>query len=228
MKNHIRDNVIPIPESSVAYTVEKEAEKPTSEPESDNPYFHSSPFEGSATSKRGKMNTLIEWMNKFGKKADNFAHGVYEHVRLGSNMSATVKGKLSLGARILQRGGMQKVFKQLFRATEGEKLLKASQCHLSTTAGPVAGLLFISTEKVAFCSERSLKLTSPTGELIKTPYKVLIPLKKIKRVHQSENVKNPAQKYIQVVTVDSFEFWFMGFLNYQKAFKFLLQAISKS
>ncbi|XP_042501176.1 GEM-like protein 4 isoform X2 [Macadamia integrifolia] len=177
---------------------------------------------------KGKIDTLIEWMNKFGKKADTFAHGVCEHVRLGSNMSETVKGKLSLGARILQGGGMEKVFKQIFSTTEGEKLLKASQCYLSTTAGPIAGLLFISTEKVAFCSERSLTLTSPSGQLIRTRYKVLIPLKKIKRMHQSENAKKPAQKYIQMVTVDGFEFWFMGFLNYQKAFKHLQQAISES
>ncbi|MBA0682811.1 hypothetical protein Goari_024502, partial [Gossypium aridum] len=41
-------------------------------------------------------------MNLLGKKADTFAHGVREHVRLGPKISETVKGKLSLGARILQ------------------------------------------------------------------------------------------------------------------------------
>ncbi|XP_043716723.1 GEM-like protein 4 [Telopea speciosissima] len=228
MKNRIRNHVIGSPVNSVSYKVEQEAEKPTSVPESDNPYFISSTSERSSRSKQSKIDTLIEWMNKFGKTADNFAHGVCEHVRLGPNMSETVKGKLSLGARILKGGGMDKVFKQIFSVTEGEKLLKASQCYLSTTSGPIAGLLFISTEKVAFCSERSLTLTSTSGKLIRTPYKVLIPLKKIKRVHQSENVKKPAQKYIQIVTVDGFEFWFMGFLNYQNAFNYLQQAISES
>lgn len=94
-------------------------------------------------------------------------------VKLGPKISETVKGKLSLGARILQVGGVEKIFKQLFSVGEDEKLLKASQCYLSTTAGPIAGLLFISTEKIAFCSEKSIKFSSPRGELIKVHYKVI-------------------------------------------------------
>ncbi|KAE8727376.1 GEM-like protein 4-like [Hibiscus syriacus] len=76
-------------------------------------------------------------MNKLGKKADSFAHGIREHVRLGPKISETVKGKLSLGARILQGGGVEKVFKQLFSVGEGEKMVKACQCYLSTTSGPI-------------------------------------------------------------------------------------------
>ena len=93
-------------------------------------------------------------------------------MRLGPKISETVKGKLSLGARILQLGGVKRVFKQIFGVEEGEKLLKASQCYLSTTAGPLAGLLFISTQRVAFCSERSIKFFSPNGELVRFHYKV--------------------------------------------------------
>ncbi|KAK9274911.1 hypothetical protein L1049_022166 [Liquidambar formosana] len=167
-------------------------------------------------------------MNKLGKKGDNFAHGIREHVRLGPKISETVKGKLSMGARILQVGGVEKVFKQLFSLREGEKLFKASQCYLSTTAGPIAGLLFISTDKVAFCSERSIKLSSSKGELVRIHYKVMIPLRKIKRANQSVNVKRPSEKYIEIVTVDDFDFWFMGFLKYHKTFKYLQQAISQA
>ena len=92
-------------------------------------------------------------------------------VRLGPKFSETVKGKLSLGARILQVGGVKRVFKQIF-GVEGEKLLKASQCYLSTTGGPIAGLLFISSQRIAFCSDRSIKFSSPNGELIRIHYKV--------------------------------------------------------
>ncbi|CBI35381.3 unnamed protein product, partial [Vitis vinifera] len=161
------------------------------------------------------------------KKADNFVDGVREHVRLGPKFSETVKGKLSLGARILQVGGVKRVFKQIF-GVEGEKLLKASQCYLSTTGGPIAGLLFISSQRIAFCSDRSIKFSSPNGELIRIHYKVSIPLRKIKRANQSENVKNPSQKYMEIVTVDNFDFWFMGFLNYQKAFSYLQQALCEA
>ncbi|MBA0786589.1 hypothetical protein Gotri_006845 [Gossypium trilobum] len=55
---------------------------------------------------------------------------------------------------------------------------------------------------------------------------VLIPLEKIKGVKESENMKKTSQKYMEIVTVDDyFQFWFMGFLNYHKAFKYLQQAI---
>ncbi|XP_042501075.1 GEM-like protein 7 [Macadamia integrifolia] len=228
MKNQFPDHVIGIPVNSVSYSVEKSGEKHTTVSETASPYFISTPSKESPRSKQYRVDTLIEWINKLGKKADSFTHGVREHVRLGTKVSTTVKGKLRLGTKILQEGGVEKLFKQIFNVREGEKLLNAFQCYLSTTAGPIAGILFISTENVAFCSERSLSFTLSTQELIKTPYKVMIPLMKIKGANQSENVKNPNQKYIQVVTVDKFEFWFMGFLNYQKAFKYIQQAISQS
>ncbi|KAH9707363.1 GEM-like protein 4 [Citrus sinensis] len=84
---------------------------------------------------------VLKRMSKLGKKANNFATGVKEHVRLAPKITETVKGKLSLGAKIIQVGG------------------------------PIAGLLFISTNKVAFCSERSLKFYSSSGELIRVHYK---------------------------------------------------------
>ncbi|GMG98919.1 hypothetical protein Nepgr_000759 [Nepenthes gracilis] len=149
-------------------------------------------------------------------------------LRLGPKISETVKGKLSLGIRILQVGGVEKIFRRFFSVTEGERLLKASQCYLSTTAGPIAGLLFISSDKVAFCSDRSIKFSSPAGDSIRFHYKVVIPLNKIRRANQRENIKKPSQKYLQLVTTDDFEFWFMGFLNYKKAFKCLHQAISQA
>ncbi|KAL2228856.1 UNVERIFIED_CONTAM: putative GEM-like protein 8 [Sesamum indicum] len=88
-------------------------------------------------------------------------------------LTEMVKEKLSLGARILQVGGVEKVFKKKFKIGDDEKLLKASQCYLSTTAGPIARVLFISNNKVVFCSERSIKLSSSTGKLLKAHYKVI-------------------------------------------------------
>ena len=93
-------------------------------------------------------------------------------MRLGPKITDTVKGKLRLGAKILQVGGVEKIFMQMFSVSEGEKLMKASQCYLSTTSGPMAGLLFISTHKIAFCSDRSIKITSPKGNEIRVHYKL--------------------------------------------------------
>ncbi|OWM90653.1 hypothetical protein CDL15_Pgr020958 [Punica granatum] len=158
-------------------------------------------------SMRQKRNgSVLQRMNKLGKKADVFASGIREHGRLRRKISETVKGKLSLGTIIFKMGGMEKAFKTLFNVSKKERLLKASQCYLLTLAGPVAGLLFISTQNIAFCSERSLKISSPNGECLRLHYKS----------QESEDMKKPSQKYLQIVTVDNFEFWFMGFLNYQK------------
>jgi translation elongation factor P/translation initiation factor 5A len=55
---------------------------------------------------------------------------------------------------------------------------------------------------------------------------VLIPVEKIKEVNESMNVNKLEQKYIEVVTKDDSEFWFMGFLRYEKAIKNLNLAIS--
>ncbi|THG05086.1 hypothetical protein TEA_012892 [Camellia sinensis var. sinensis] len=112
----------------------------------------------------------VDRMEKLERKEDNLA-SIQEHVKLGRKITETVKGKLSLGAKIIRAGGVEKIFKHNFSIREGEKLLKASQCYLSTTAGPIAGLLFISTDKVAFFSDRSIKLSSPTGKFIRIRYK---------------------------------------------------------
>ncbi|KAG5153283.1 hypothetical protein AAZX31_10G272700 [Glycine max] len=171
------------------------------------------------TSKQSRVYSVA---NKLGRKTGSLSQGVQEHGLM--NISETVKRKLSLGARILQVGGVEKVFKQFFSVREGERLLK-----VSTTSGPLAGLLFISTDKVAFCSERSMKVFTQKGHMLRIYYTVAIPLKKIKCVnHQSKNVQKPKQKYIGIVTEDNFDFWFMGIMKYQKTMKYLEQAVSQA
>ncbi|KAH0940189.1 hypothetical protein HID58_007650, partial [Brassica napus] len=162
------------------------------------------------------------------KKTESFTNGNRDQSKLGPKLTETVKRKLSLGAKIIQMGGLEKIYKRLFRVHEEEKLLKAYQCYLSTTAGPIAGLLFISSKKIAFCSERSIKVASPQGDNVRVHYKVSIPLCKINGLNQSVNTKKPSQKYLEVVTADGFEFWFMGFLSNKKAYNCLEQALCLS
>ncbi|CAA0814780.1 Putative GEM-like protein 8 [Striga hermonthica] len=179
------------------------------------------------------VNSVIAKMIKLGECVDSFSKGIREHVKLSPKLSETVKGKLSLGARILQVGGVDKVFKQKFNIRDKnnheETLLKASQCYLWTTAGPIAGLLFISNNRIAFCSERSIKISSQTGKLVKVHYKVMIPLRKIDTAIEAQSAKKTTtQKYVQIVTEDNFEFWFMGFFNLRKTLNCLHQAIHQS
>ncbi|XP_024012185.1 GEM-like protein 4 [Eutrema salsugineum] len=181
----------------------------------------------STSSKKSEQSNGIKSIFKR-KKTNGFTSGARDQTKVRPKLTETVKRKLSLGARILQVGGLEKIYKRLFRVSEDEKLLKTYHCYLSTTAGPIAGLLFVSSKKMAFCSERSIKVASPQGDMIRVHYKVSIPLCKIERVNPSQNTKKPSQKYVEVVTVDGFDFWFMGFLSYQKAFNCLEKALSLS
>jgi len=38
--------------------------------------------------------------------------------------------------------------------------------------------------------------------------------------------ESPPEKYIQIVTIDGHEFWFMGFVNFEKASHHLLEKAS--
>ena len=52
----------------------------------------------------------------------------------------------------------------------------------------------------------------------------MIPLDKIRTCSSEIMTENPSRKYIQIVTTDEHVFWFMGFVNFEKA----LQNISNS
>ena len=53
---------------------------------------------------------------------------------------------------------------------------------------------------------------------------VVIPLHQLKTVNPSSSRANSAEKYIQVISLDNHEFWFMGFLNYEGAANCLQEA----
>lgn len=215
-------HVVGIPVSSRAYGIE-EPDFPAEETP-DHGGFPSS-FQSSHDA-NSSSTTTDRPTSSHGRKGDNIAQGIKEHVTLGPKLSTTVKGKLSLGAKILQAGGVEKVFRQWFSVDKNEKLLRASQCYLSTTAGPIAGVLFVSTARVAFRSDRPVAVSTARGDKARVPYKVTIPLRKVRAVRPSKNKHRPEQKYVHLLTNDGFEFWFMGFVSYQRSCKYMQQAVS--
>ncbi|KAL7607723.1 putative GEM-like protein 8 [Lactuca sativa] len=162
------------------------------------------------------------------EREGSFAVGIKNHASSGPKLIEIMKQKLSHGVKMIQLGSQGKIFRKTFGIREEEKLLQASQCFLYTTAGAIAGILFVSTERIAFCSDRSLKTYSPTGELLKFQYKVSIPLGKIKGVRESMNMKRLSYNYVEVVTVDDFSFWFLGFVNYKKTLRYVHHAIGSN
>ncbi|KAL8201447.1 hypothetical protein R6Q57_012786 [Mikania cordata] len=160
------------------------------------------------------------------ERKDSLAVSTKNHVSLGPKLLETVKHKLSYCAKFLPLGNKGRIFSKNLIMRDCEKMLHASRCSIYTTAGAITGILFVSSERVGFCSDKSLKTYSASGEVLKFQYKVSIPLAKIKGVGESMNTKRPSNKYVELVTVDNFSFWFLGFQNHKKTLRYLLQTIN--
>ncbi|PPD90177.1 hypothetical protein GOBAR_DD12884 [Gossypium barbadense] len=124
----------------------------------------------------------------------------------------------SSGTKVLAEGGYDKIFRTTFETAPEEQLLKTYACYLSTSAGPVMGVLYLSSQKLAFCSDNPLSY-QVGAQTQWSYYKVAIPLHQLRAVNPSTSKANPAEKYIQIISVDNHEFWFMGFVHYDSAVK---------
>lgn len=93
-------------------------------------------------------------------------------MKTAPSMSDAAMGKLSLGAKALTEGGFDKLYKQTFSSGPDEHLQKTFACYLSTATGPVAGTLYLTNMNVAFCSDRPLSFTAPSGQTAWSYYKV--------------------------------------------------------
>jgi hypothetical protein len=93
-------------------------------------------------------------------------------VRTNSSVSEAAWGKMNLTAKAITGGGFEALYKQTFTTYPNEKLKKTFACYLSTSTGPVAGTLYLSNAHVAFCSDRPLSFTAPSGQETWSYYKV--------------------------------------------------------
>lgn len=98
--------------------------------------------------------------------------GVVSAVKTGPSMSETAWGKVNLTAKAITEGGFESLFRQIFGTEPNEKLKKTFACYLSTTTGPVAGTMYLSNVRVAFCSDRPLLFTAPSGQEAWSYYRV--------------------------------------------------------
>ncbi|RDX74634.1 GEM-like protein 2, partial [Mucuna pruriens] len=177
---------------------------------SNNPYVYisSAPLP-SAPAKRPSpmMDTIYGALNHYSKKVEE----------------ATKQAEIM----VLASGGPDKLFQQTFGVFPREKLLqKPYSCYVSTNSGPVIGTLYVSTKRLAFCSDYPLchhPLSLQQHQCIY--YKVIVQLDQLKKVSSATNGLNPTEKSMQVFTTDGYEFNFMGFLSYDNAFKTVNEAL---
>ncbi|MCO5574584.1 hypothetical protein L7F22_028372 [Adiantum nelumboides] len=204
------------------------------------------------------MDSIMNVFNKWTRKAEDMTGNVWNHLKTGPNVADTALGRIAVGTKAMAEGGIENVYRQTFEVAPEEHLLKSYACYLSTSTGPVAGTLYISTHKLAFCSDRPLAIPgsgavsgssnpasakhSPSSKTHQGTtenmasaqqqqqwvfYKVMMPVVQLEAVNPTENTqKKPPERYVQVKTVDGHEFWFMGFVNYDKGVKNLQNTLS--
>nr|GME06560.1 GEM-like protein 5 [Ipomoea batatas] len=192
--------------------------------------FHPQPYVVYSPVDRPPSNNPFEsvchMFNSWSHRAETVARNVWHNLKTAPSVSEAAWGKLNMTAKAITEGGFEAYYKQIFATDPYEKLKKTYACYLSTTTGPVAGTLYLSTTKVAFCSDRPLTFTAPSGQEAWSYYKIAVPLANIAAVNPVVMRENPQEKYIQLVTVDGHDFWFMGFVNFEKATHNLLDGLS--
>ncbi|CAL9124003.1 unnamed protein product, partial [Musa acuminata var. zebrina] len=134
-------------------------------PAESNPYVARSPAANSSSSSSSKSttetvkNVLKRWGKKVGesaKKAEDFSRNTWQHLNTGPSFVEATMGRIAQGTKVIAEGGYDKIFRQTFDTLPEEQLKKSYACYLSTSAGPVMGVLYLSTAKLAFCSDNPL------------------------------------------------------------------------
>ncbi|KAL6179384.1 hypothetical protein ACLB2K_050899 [Fragaria x ananassa] len=202
----------------------------TTMPMESNPYV-SNPAPPPASSVKNTVDSVKGVLGKWGKKAvettkkgQDLAGNMWQHLKTGPSFADAAVGRIAQSAKVIAEGGYEKIFQKNFETVPEEQLLKTFACYLSTSAGPVMGVIYLSTAKLAFCSDDPLSYKNG-DQTAWSYYKVVIPLHQLKAVNPSTSKVKAAEKYIQVISVDNHEFWFMSFVNYDSAVKHLQEAL---
>ncbi|KAK1583533.1 hypothetical protein Q3G72_024646 [Acer saccharum] len=127
------------------------------------PYVQYTPIEKPSNS---PMESILNVFNSWSNKAESMANNIWHNLKTSSSVPATYPNG----------GGFESLYKQTFATYPNENLKKTFACYLSTSTGPVAGTLYLSNLHVAFCSDRPLSFTAPSGQKTWSYYKVMVPL----------------------------------------------------
>ena len=81
-------------------------------------------------------------------------------VKTNPSFAEAAMGRIAQGTKVLAEGGYEKIFLRTFETVPEEQLQNSYACYLSTSAGPVMGVLYVSTAKLAYCSDNPLSYKS--------------------------------------------------------------------
>ncbi|KAG1334612.1 putative GEM-like protein 1 [Cocos nucifera] len=155
----------------------------TTMPPESNPYVTPAP---ASSSSKNTMDTVRDVLGKWGKKVgeaakktEDLAGNVWQHLKTGPSVTEAAMGRIAQITKVIAEGGYDKIFQQTFETLPEEKLKRSYACYLSTSAGPVMGVLYLSTAKLAFSSDSPLSYK--VGDQTEwSYYKVVIPLHQLR------------------------------------------------
>jgi hypothetical protein len=93
-------------------------------------------------------------------------------VKTGPSITDAAMGRIAQISKVISEGGYDKIFQQNFECLPDEKLKKTYACYLSTSHGPIMGVLYVSTAKLAFCSDSPVAYVTEDNKTASTIYKV--------------------------------------------------------
>ncbi|VAH94581.1 unnamed protein product [Triticum turgidum subsp. durum] len=130
-----------------------------------NPYVQVTPASASPST----CQSIMKALGRYGKlledgtrKAADTTGNIWNHLRTAPNMADAAVARLAQGTKVYAEGGHERVFHQVFGGVPGEQLRKAYACYLSTSSGPVIGTLYLSTARLAFCSDSPVSYHAPS------------------------------------------------------------------
>ncbi|CAJ1957559.1 unnamed protein product [Sphenostylis stenocarpa] len=221
----------------MSYDTEITVTASTTSVNSNNPYVYiSSASPSPAAHKRSNaMDKIHRAMNNYGKKvqeatkqAEIMVDNICNHLSVSSRPADAALGKLIQGTKVIASGGSEKLFQQTFGVFPGEKLLQPYACYVSTNSVPLIGTLYISTKRLAFCSDYPLCHHPFSLQQQKQHqcvyYKVIVLLDQLSKVCSPTNGLKSSEKRMQIITTDGYEFNFTGFMSYDKALKTVNEA----
>lgn len=91
-------------------------------------------------------------------------------MKTSPSFAEAAMGRIAQGTKVLAEGGYEKIFLNTFESVPVERLQNCFACYLSTSAGPVMGVLYISTAKIAYSSDNPISYRSENQNQMEWSY----------------------------------------------------------
>ncbi|KAM1186165.1 hypothetical protein FF1_015360 [Malus domestica] len=120
-------------------------------------------------------NTYRKSVGEATKKVKDLAGNMWQYLKTSPSFADAAMGRIAQGTKVLAEGGYEKIFRSTFETTHEEQLQNSFACYLSTSVGSVMGVLYVSTTKLAYCSDNPISYKAES-QIEWSYYKVTSPV----------------------------------------------------